>query len=224
MKRLFVRQTAADHTSAVSPNSAGSPNSLGVRQRVLLVLGLLAWCGAIGFGMNTLARYSNTPGTPASPPASWPQQAPVELAQGKLSVLVFVHPQCPCSRATLGELERLLACCRARIQTSVFFYRPRDAAESWSQSDLWHTAAAMPGVRVVDDPGASTARLFGARVSGQVLVYDAQGRLAFQGGITARRGHSGDNDGRDAITAIARNLIPSRRVTPAFGCALYGDE
>ncbi len=53
------------------------------------------------------------------------------------------------------------------------------------------------------------------------MIYDAAGQLAFEGGITSFRGHSGDNDGRDAIVALLRGQRPQRRATPVFGCALF---
>ena len=43
-----------------------------------------------------------------------------------------------------------------------------------------------------------------SKTSGQVVVYDAKGALLFSGGITAARGHMGDNAGRDRITALLR--------------------
>ena len=49
-----------------------------------------------------------------------------------------------------------------------------------------------------DDDGAE-ARRFGAETSGQTLLYDARGALAFSGGITGARGHAGDNAGRASL-------------------------
>jgi hypothetical protein len=82
----------------------------------------------------------------------------------------------------------------------------------------------MPDVKVVDDPDSEMARRFGAGVSGQVLLYDASGHLAFNGGITASRGHFGDNDGLDAVLAILRDQTPYRRTSPVFGCSLYSKD
>ena len=53
--------------------------------------------------------------------------------------------------------------------------------------------------RIVDR--GAEANLFGAATSGQTMVYDPGGRLRFSGGITAARGHYGDNVG---VSAIAR--------------------
>ena len=52
---------------------------------------------------------------------------------------------------------------------------------------MWASAAAIPGARVVADEDSTQAAAFGAFVSGQTLAYDARGRLAFSGGVTAAR-------------------------------------
>jgi hypothetical protein len=206
---------------ALRPELPADHKALNRNAKTVIAVSIAAWAIVLVFGLRTLLVYAHTPGRLASPPSQWPMASPVGLARGRASLLVFAHPQCPCSRATLGELEKILACCRKQVEVTVFFYRPRTAPKDWAETDLWRTAAAMPGVRVLEDPDADIARLFGAQVSGQVVLYDVSGRLAFNGGITAFRGHSGDNDGSDAVMAIASHQVPRRRATPVFGCALY---
>ena len=53
-------------------------------------------------------------------------------------------------------------------------------------------------------------------------LYDTSGKLRFHGGITASRGHAGDNRGRQAVVALARGETSDRAETPAFGCMLHG--
>ena len=184
---------------------------------------IAAWALAILVGATVVLTYSNTPGRAAAPPVEWPPEAPVPHAEGRASLVLFVHPQCPCSRASIGELDRLLASVHDRVQTTVFFYVPGDSSEDWAHTDLWKSAAAIPNVRVMADRDAGAARRFGARTSGQALLYDSKRRLVFSGGITAARGHSGDNDGRDTIVSLLLSGRARRRTTPVFGCALYGD-
>jgi len=139
-------------------------------------------------------------------------------------LVVFAHPQCPCSRATIEELARIVACCSPKMETTVLFYAPSTMPRGWTKTDLWDSAVAIPGVRVLDDAEGSTARRFGVHTSGQTLLYDASRHLVFNGGITAFRGHSGDNDGRDEIVALLRGETPPRRGTPVFGCALFEEQ
>jgi len=60
----------------------------------------------------------------------------------------------------------------------------------------------------------------GAETSGYVLLYDRSGQLRFRGGITAGRGHAGDNAGEDAVVALVTGRPASRQQTPVYGCSL----
>jgi hypothetical protein len=185
---------------------------------------VLAWAAVLAAGLGILLRYSNTPGQAAQPPAEWPAGAVVQPSQNQSTLLVFVHPQCPCSRASIGELAGIIASCKDQVRTTVFFSVPPGKSLDFTHTDLWASAASIPTVRVLADPDGAEARHFGVRTSGQVLLYDRRLRLAFNGGITAFRGHSGDNDGKDAVVSLLRGQQPRRHTTPVFGCALFGES
>jgi hypothetical protein len=72
----------------------------------------------------------------------------------------------------------------------------------------------------IDEAGREAAR-FGATTSGHVLLYDRGGRLRFSGGITASRGHVGDNAGRAALLGLLIHGETERERTPVFGCPLF---
>ena len=76
---------------------------------------------------------------------------------------------------------------------------------------------------ILDDDGRE-ARLFHAATSGQAVLYDPQGRLLFSGGITASRGHSGDNAGRSSIVSLVHAGVPDRTETSVFGCPLFDPQ
>ena len=107
-----------------------------------------------------------------------------------------------------------------RVTTYVVFYRPLEAEAGWEQTDLWRSAAAIPRVQVTRDDNGADATVFDAATSGQALLYDAGGRLIFSGGVTGARGHSGDNAGRRALTALLNGDRSSLSRTPVFGCLL----
>ena len=92
-----------------------------------------------------LRAYAETPGRPAIADATWPAGANVARDAHTPVLLLFLHPHCPCSRATLGELARLLARVQAPLATFALFYRPADAEAGWERTDLWDSAAAIPG-------------------------------------------------------------------------------
>jgi len=173
--------------------------------------------------MNVMWRYSVTPGQAAIPKIDWPQNAPVPLGKTRPTLVMFAHPNCPCSRASIGELAILMARSQDKVDAHVFFYLPANELGAWARTDLWNSAASIPGVNVIEDRDGADARLFGAFTSGQTFLYSPGGRLLFNGGITASRGHSGDNIGRDGIVALLNGGTLAQNVTPAFGCSLKGE-
>lgn len=187
---------------------------------VVLTAGL-AWLLLIVTGMAVVQRHANTPGTSLSKPAIWPVDSQIALNANRLTLVMFAHPHCPCTRASLGELEQLLSDRPGMIDAQVWFIKPDGLPEDWTQTDLWRRAAAIPGVTVHLDSGGTEARRFHAGTSGETLVYDNHGRLQFGGGITISRGHAGDNPGLDTLEAIATHASPAISETPVFGCALF---
>lgn len=136
---------------------------------------------------------------------------------------MLAHPLCPCTRASLGELSLVMAKAQGRLDAFVLFLKPEGTGKDWEQGELWRAAAAIPGVTVLRDEGGAQAERFGAVTSGQVLFYDAGGTLRFSGGITAARGHAGDNAGRAAVEALLGADAPPREGMAGhavFGCAL----
>jgi hypothetical protein len=184
------------------------------------MLAALGWMGVTVLGMFCLWRYANTPGEAAGAPDYWPQDALIQLVPNQPTLVVFAHPHCPCTRASLSQLARLMAKCRGKVTPTIVFYKPNDAAEGWEQTDLWRTAAAIPGANVVCDSDGAEAIRFGATTSGQTLLYDVHGKLLFRGGITAARGHEGDNEGQNAIEDLVNDVASWCHETAVFGCPI----
>src|SRR5436190_6315 len=102
----------------------------------------------------------------------------------------------------------------------VFTYEA--AAGTPAEPPLTRPKVAIPGVTVRADVDGEAARRFGAATSGQALLYTADGRLLFSGGITESRGHEGDNAGRSAIAALVLGAEPTKLATsPVYGCPLF---
>ncbi len=188
---------------------------------VLAALGLL-WTAAVGTGLACLWVYAATPGNHGGTPSRWPVECGVVPAVDRPTLLVFAHPRCPCTRATIGELARLMARRQGRVDARVLFYTPRDAADDWRQTDLWDMAREIPGVSVAGDEDGVEAARFSVATSGHAILYAADGRLLFSGGLTAVRGHAGDNPGRTAIESLLADRETGVDRTPVFGCGLFG--
>ncbi len=181
---------------------------------------VLGWLAAVGTGMAMLAAYAHTPGAPATPPVEWPVASTIGRHPGAATLLVFAHPSCPCTRATIAELDRLLAHVDGRADVHVVLWHP-DAGDAVSvETSLADLAATIPHVQVQWDGGGREAARFGVATSGEVLLYDGSARLRFAGGITGARGHMGDNAGSDALLLHLTASSEGAASSPVFGCEL----
>ena len=175
------------------------------------------WMVTITAGMASLARHSAVASQDAPGPARWPAGSALEREPGRGTVLCFVHPRCPCTRATLRELERVLSHAPRAAVRVVF---RDDPGGDVTTAATWEMAARVPGARRVRDPGGVEARRFGASTSGLVLLFDAGGALRFRGGVTPGRGHEGDNEGAAALDRAMRGASESSLRARVFGCDL----
>jgi hypothetical protein len=178
------------------------------------------WAGGIAGGMYLMARHDGVPGQSASAPEHWPSDSQIPLDDQRPTLIMFAHPRCPCTRASLGELERLVARRPDGATCWVVYFEPPDADQSWQAKDYPAAASAIPGVHILRDVDGREARRFGARTSGQTLLYDSDGTLRFAGGMTFARGHAGDNDGRASIESLLADGASEVSQTPVFGCPI----
>lgn len=111
---------------------------------------------------------------------------------------------------------------QGKVRGYVLFIKPPGAGRDWDDTDLRQSAGQIPGVQVMTDVDGVEARRFGAETSGHTLLFDANGRLLFSGGITEARGHAGGNVGESSIISIANNHTAKDRSTFVFGCSLTG--
>ena len=182
---------------------------------------IVAWGAAVLFGMHSLMQYQMTPGAEAqSAPAKWPAAVSFSHNAARPTLVMTLHPRCPCSRASLHELAELMARSAGRLDARILFVQPANAPADWYEGDLWRLAKAIPNVAVSVDKDGRDAAAFGASTSGQVMVYDAAGVVRFSGGITDGRGHEGDNAGLQAILDLVRTGKSTVATTPVYGCSL----
>ncbi len=191
-----------------------------MKERRWLLFSAWVWLAIVIGGSAGLMIYSYKPGVAQeNAPKIWPVSSQLARDRDLPTLIMFAHPKCPCTRASIGELDMLMAQSAGQVNAKVVFFRP-DGAENWSDTGLWQSAAAIPGVTVQFDNEGLEAQNFHATTSGHVVLYDAHGQLLFSGGITEARGHSGDNSGRSAIVEFLRHGSISNHSTPTFGCPL----
>jgi hypothetical protein len=173
----------------------------------------------MGAGFTALWHYKLTPSAQGTIVARWPSGTALRSTPGRATLVLFGHPQCPCTRATVAELARLMDRYRDRLEAWVLFATPLGAGDDFSRSDLWSSAERIPGVRVLRDEGGAEAARFGAETSGTVALY-RDGKLLFHGGITPARGHEGDSFGKERLVSLLTTGKADRNDAPVFGCSL----
>lgn len=195
---------------------------------ILWSVGALVWgVAAIGFWTwTTRYEFATPPETELASPAVWPADTRLVLSGDRPTLLFFMHPRCPCTRASVRELERTLA--RASLPGSrqpdliVVAALPQGAGSAWRDTDTLRSAAKLPRAETFWDMSGIEASRFGVTTSGTIKLYDPSGKLLFSGGITISRGHEGDSAGGDrlcsSLNGTSRVLAES---TPVFGCRLY---
>jgi hypothetical protein len=196
-------------------------------QRALLATGLLLWTAVAAGGAKWLHEYSFTPGDLGKGPERWPAGVALTRSTARATLVVAMHPGCPCSRATLVELDTILAQAGDRLEAKVIF-APVSTPGPVTESEHFLRARTLPRVSAIVDTDGTRLRAFGLLTSGETRMYRADGTLAFRGGITLARGHPGDNPGRQAVLAAVRaeevcgDGGPCAQ--PVFGCALFNRE
>jgi hypothetical protein len=193
------------------------------RRQLWVLVALGVWVAALSAGFFTLWRYKAT-AAPAEtgPPLQWPSDSRLELSPDRATLVLFAHPKCGCTHATVTELARLMTRDDALLDARVAVVRPADAPADWDDTELVSRAGAVPRAAVTRDEGGVEAARFGVVASGHVVVYDRNGRRLFSGGITSSRGHEGESFGTRRIHSLLTTGVADRADAPVFGCALAG--
>lgn len=202
------------------PLSADAARRVMARSQRWIMLGLGVWLIAIVATTAWVWRYKRTAGPVGFVPSHWPAVTALSHELNRPQLVLFLHPRCACSRASLAELSQLVRVTQGRVAIAIVFGLPSGSPGSWSQGELWDTARAIRGARVISDPDCRESVRFGALTSGYVTLYDMSGVLMFAGGMTPARGHQGNNPGLDRLRAVIQGHEPRRRSSPVFGCAL----
>ncbi|MEP7076187.1 MAG: hypothetical protein ABI878_10270 [Acidobacteriota bacterium] len=167
-----------------------------------------------------MTDYSSRPGQAAISPLQLPSSIS-GIRLGRPILLLFLHPQCSCGRATLSELARIDSETHDLIDIRVFFYQPADQSHEWVETDIWRQASEISDNVMISTIADNGLREFGTLTSGQVLLYNARGGLVFSGGITPGRGHEGDNQGEESIKSFLKSGRTDVPETLVYGCSLY---
>src|SRR5215510_8565066 len=178
------------------------------------------WLIGVGTGLVALWRYEVTPNARAEIPKLWPSSSQLGRNPDLFTLVMAAHPHCPCTRASIDGLARIMSRLSGRVQAYVLVLKPNELPEAWEKTEVWRSAARVPGVSVVADVDGREASRFQAKTSGQTVVYEPGGRLVFDGGLTAARGHAGRAASQDQVVALVEGRTTTPVVGNAFGCGL----
>lgn len=182
---------------------------------------IAVWVLALGVGTHQLLMFSSTPAVVSAGLERWPDSLVTSAPGAKPLLVMFLHPHCACSRASISELAVVMAAARGALDGRVYLLRISGAEEGWEQTDLLRSVRRVPGVEAIIDVDGLAARDLRATVSGETSLYAVDGRRVFHGGLTAARGHEGDNAGSRSVLAWLANPIQPPRTTPVYGCYLH---
>ena len=56
----------------------------------------------------------------------WPESSRLRRVSDKHHLVMFAHPRCPCTRASIGELALIMARVHGRLTADVLFVKPRE--------------------------------------------------------------------------------------------------
>ena len=202
-----------------------------------IILVFLIWLVTLAVGFSLVENYRARPSSTALTNCQWiSASGKVPNWTGKdgspnpahcKQLWMFIHPMCPCTLASIDELEKVVARTSDQMETTIYIWLPWNAPPDWPDSSLVRSARSIPNVRIELDIDGAIAKSHSASTSGHVLLFDCDGSLLFNGGITSQRGHAGDNYGSASILAFLRGEPSFTHSTPVFGCSLgvcVGDD
>lgn len=176
----------------------------------------VGWLAAVAAGFGAWERYDTAAG------ADRPAAPATEVRKGRWHLSVYVHPHCPCAKATVAELAEVIREV-PELVVRVVFVCPVGTPPGWELGRLWDMAAEVDGAELVADVGGTEARRIGAETSGLGVLSDPSGRVVFRGGLTRARGREGESAGRRIVIDWVSGR-PAPADAPVFGCPLIGDE
>lgn len=199
-------------------------------RKAAVLAGLAVWLGFFCVGLGLMVKFDTAAGAQGPTLDRWPVGSSIEAARPGIATLVlFVHPRCPCTRASLSELNHIMNEVRGRAEARVVFLKPGESGPGWERTSAWKSAGTIPGaIRIVDWLGQESRR-FGAETSGHLILFDPHGVVRYTGGITASRGREGNNGGRQTVLSLLRGERGGSWVDetgwprvphPVFGCPL----
>lgn len=162
------------------------------------------WLLAIVVVFGAFTRYHIAAGANANAPDILPASIVCKQSDCKdYHLLFFVHPGCPCTKASWYELERVLHPISTRTHVTAIVLEYNYSIPAQDHTEVAKLVGASEFVDVLYLPEQIVRDEFGVTTSGQCLMYNASKNLVFEGGVTPSRNHTGPNKGIEELLRIA---------------------
>ncbi len=97
-------------------------------------MALAVWLALVSYGVGFMWHYQGTPGLQGHPPSQWPEDSRIKSIPQLPTLVLAIHPHCPCSRATIGELAILMTHVQGLVNANVLFVKPQGFSEDWEKT------------------------------------------------------------------------------------------
>lgn len=185
----------------------------------LIAGGVVIWMVLIGWVMRSWGDYEHTPAIQGEAPRVWPRESMLTSDSENGTLIVFVHPNCPCSRGALQTIAEAFRTSQNFVPR-IYAVLSASGLDVTLPSENLALARRIPSAEIRFDGDMSEARRFGATASGTVYFFDGSNQLRFSGGISAGRGDSFDNGFAVALFEAIRQPEFTLVAAPVFGCPL----
>lgn len=173
----------------------------------------LLWLALLGLEFHRAMAWEARPGTQGTPRPSLVTSR-ANLRTYKL--VMVAHPLCPCTAASLRQLA-LISERHPHLDVCIYFTQisSRDVQKSTNVS----IANSIPLAKISYVSENDQRANIGAATSGQVFLFNPDGKQVFNGGLTDGRGVEGDSKGTRSIDQILDGHLLTA-TTGVYGCAL----
>ena len=83
-----------------------------------------AWLAMIAAGQAVIFHYKWEAAATREAEDAWPRESGLVRDSQQPTLVMFVHPHCPCTRASLAELTAILTRCNGKVACRLVFVRP----------------------------------------------------------------------------------------------------
>ena len=182
----------------------------------IVILGILFFISIAG--SHYLMTYAGAAGKSVAVTNDWPSDSQLEKKDA-YHLVMFLHPGCGCSKASLAELSRLMAD-QSELSAQIIFMKSAKLEKLFSENSLVNQAKLIPRSKIFYDQDGAEALRFGAETSGLTHLYK-KSELLFAGGLTMARGHEGESVGKNAILSHLKHQEAEKK-SLVFGCDIFG--